>query len=138
MFDITQLSANETSTVELVGGDDEPLYDDKGARLSITVYGPGTKVYQRAQARQQNLIMDKLKKRGRMDQSAEEKALEQAEFLAACTVSFNGFAYPPAKGLEGAAYFRKAYEDPTIGFIAAQVGAHIGDWANFTKSSAAS
>ena len=29
MFDITQLSANETSTVELVGGDDEPLYDDK-------------------------------------------------------------------------------------------------------------
>ena len=31
-----------------------------------------------------------------------------------------------------------AYEDPTIGFIAAQVGAHIGDWANFTKSSAAS
>ena len=92
MFDITQLSANETSTVELVGGDDEPLYDDKGARLSITVYGPGTKVYQRAQARQQNLIMDKLKKRGRMDQSAEEKALEQAEFLAACTVSFNGFA----------------------------------------------
>ena len=108
MFDITKLSANETSTVELVGGDDEPLYDDKGARLSITVYGPGTKVYQRAQARQQNLIMDKLKKRGRMDQSAEEKALEQAEFLASCTVSFNGFAYPPAKGLEGAAYFRKA------------------------------
>ena len=52
--------------------------------------------------------MDKLKKRGRMDQSAEEKALEQAEFLASCTVSFNGFAYPPAKGLEGAAYFRKA------------------------------
>jgi hypothetical protein len=40
--------------------------------------------------------------------------------------------------MEGAAYFRKAYEDPTIGFIAAQVGAHIGDWANFTKSSAAS
>ena len=65
-------------------------------------------------------------------------AKPEPEFLAACTVSFNGFAYPPAKGLEGAAYFRKAYEDPTIGFIAAQVGAHIGDWANFTKSSAAS
>ena len=138
MFDITQLSANETSTVELVGGDDEPLYDDKGARLSITVYGPGTKVYQRAQARQQNLIMDKLKKRGRMDQSAEEKALEQAEFLAACTVSFNGFTYPPADGLDGQDLFRKAYADPSIGFIATQVAAHINDWANFTKSSAAS
>ena len=52
MFDITTLSAAETSTVELLGGDDAPLYDDKGKPLSITVYGPGTKVYQRAQARQ--------------------------------------------------------------------------------------
>ena len=63
---------------------------------------------------------------------------EQAEFLAACTVSFNHFTYPPAEGLEGAALFRRAYEDPSIGFIAAQVAAHINDWANFTTSSAAS
>ena len=73
-----------------------------------------------------------------MDQSAEEKLAEQAEFLAACTVSFNHFTYPPAEGLEGAALFRRAYEDPSIGFIAAQVAAHINDWANFTTSSAAS
>ncbi len=138
MFDITTLSAADTSIVELVGGDDAPLFDDKGKRLSITVYGPGTKIYQRAQSRQQNLLVDKIKKRGRMDQTAEEKLAEQAEFLAACTVSFNGFTYPPADGLEGAALFRKAYEDPSIGFIAAQVAGHINDWANFTTSSAAS
>ena len=135
MFDITTLAATDTSIVELVGGDDAPLFDDKGKRLSITVYGPGSKVYQRAQARQQNQLMDKIKKRGKMDQSAEEKLAEQAEFLAACTVSFNAFTYPPAEGLEGAALFRKAYEDPSIGFIASQVAAHINDWANFTKSS---
>jgi hypothetical protein len=138
MFDITKLAATETSIVELVGGDDAPLYDDKGKRLTITVYGPGTKVYQRAQQRQQNQLMDKIKKRGKMDQTAEEKLAEQAEFLAACTVSFNGFAYPPAAGLEGQDLFRKAYADPSIGFIAAQVAAHINDWANFTKSSAES
>lgn len=138
MFDITKLAATETSIVELVGGDDAPLYDDKGKRLTITVYGPGTKVYQRAQQRQQNQLMDKIKKRGKMDQTAEEKLAEQADFLAACTVSFNGFAYPPADGLEGQELFRKAYADPSIGFIAAQVAAHINDWANFTKSSAVS
>ncbi|MEN9925565.1 MAG: hypothetical protein RL268_1691 [Pseudomonadota bacterium] len=138
MFDITTLAATETSIVELVGGDDAPLYDDKGKRLTITVYGPGTKVYQRAQQRQQNQLMDKIKKRGKMDQSAEEKLAEQADFLAACTVSFNGFSYPPADGLEGQDLFRKAYADPSIGFIAAQVAAHINDWANFTKSSAES
>ena len=138
MFDITTLSAAETSTVELLGGDDALLYDDKGKALSITVYGPGTKIYQKAQARQQNQLMDKIKKRGKMDQSAEDKLTEQAEFLAACTVSFNGFAYPPAQGTEGPEHFRKAYADPSIGFIAAQVAAHINDWANFTKSSAKS
>ena len=138
MFDITTLAATETSIVELVGGDDTPLYDDKGKRLTITVYGPGTKVYQRAQQRQQNQLMDKIKKRGKMDQTAEEKLAEQADFLAACTVSFNGFAYPPADGIEGQELFRKAYADPSIGFIAAQVAAHINDWANFTKSSAES
>jgi len=138
MFDITKLAATETSIVELVGGDDAPLYDDKGKRLSITVYGPGTRVYQRAQQRQQNQLMDKIKKRGKMDQSAEEKLAEQADFLAACTVSFNGFTYPPADGLEGQDLFRKAYVDPSIGFIATQVAAHINDWANFTKSSAES
>ena len=138
MFDITKLAATETSIVELVGGDDAPLYDDKGKRLTITVYGPGTKVYQRAQQRQQNQLMDKIKKRGKMDQTAEEKLAEQADFLAACTVSFNGFSYPPADGLEGQDLFRKAYVDPSIGFIATQVAAHINDWANFTKSSAES
>ena len=138
MFDITKLAATETSVVELVGGDDAPLFDDKGKRLTITVYGPGTKVYQRAQQRQQNQLMDKIKKRGKMDQTAEEKLAEQAGFLAACTVSFNGFAYPPADGLEGQELFRKAYADPSIGFIAAQVAAHINDWGNFTKSSAES
>lgn len=138
MFDITKLAATETSIVELVGGDDAPLYDDKGKRLSITVYGPGTRVYQRAQQRQQNQLMDKIKKRGKMDQTAEEKLAEQADFLAACTVSFNGFSYPPADGLEGQELFRRAYADPSIGFIAAQVAAHINDWANFTKSSAVS
>ena len=135
MFDITTLAATDTSNVDLVGGDDAPIFDDKGKRLSIKVYGPGSKVYQRAQARQQNQLMDKIKKRGKMDQSAEEKLAEQADFLAACTVSFNGFVYPSAKEEEGQELFRKAYADPSIGFIAAQVAAHINDWANFTKSS---
>ena len=44
MFDITKLAASETSTVELVGRDDAPLHDADCNRLSITVYGPGTRI----------------------------------------------------------------------------------------------
>ena len=131
MFDITTLAATDTSTLELVGGDDAPLFDEKGKRLSITVYGPGSKVYQRAQARQQNQLMDKIKKRGKMDQTAEEKLAEQADFLAACTVSFNGWVYQGKADQES---IEAAYNDPSIGFIVEQVDRAIGDWANFTKN----
>ena len=39
-------------------------------------------------------------------------------------------------GLQGEALHLAVYADKTIGFIAEQVGAHLGNWANFTKGSA--
>ena len=38
--------------------------------------------------------------------------------------------------LQGEALHLAVYADKTIGFIAEQVGAHLGNWANFTKGSA--
>jgi hypothetical protein len=138
MFDITSIAAADTSDIHLRGPDDELLFDGNGKAITITVYGPGSRAYQQAQTRSQNRIMDRLKKKGRTDRSADDKLEEQADFLAACTVSFNGFSYPPAGKATGAELFRQAYADPTIGFIADQVNSHMGDWANFTKGSAKS
>ena len=36
MFDITTLAATDTSTLELVGGDDAPLFDEKGMEVGPT------------------------------------------------------------------------------------------------------
>ena len=58
-----------------------------------------------------------------------------AEFLATCTVSFNGFVYKDKTGHE---MFRAAYLDATIGYIAEQVNAAVGDWSNFMKRRATS
>jgi hypothetical protein len=138
MFDITSIAAADTSDIHLRGPDDELLFDENKKPITITVYGPGSRAYQQAQTLSQNRIMDRLKKKGRTDRSADDKLEEQANFLAACTVSFNGFAYPPAGKATGVELFRQAYADPTIGFIADQVNSHMGDWANFTKGSAKS
>lgn len=135
MLNIKTLAVKETADIHLRNGDDELLFDKDGKPLTITVYGPGSKAYARAQADSQNRMIDKLKKKGKTDQSAEQKALEQAEFLAACTVSFNNFDY---EGLAGFDQFKAAYADPSIGFIAEQVGKHISDWSNFTTGSAKS
>jgi hypothetical protein len=131
--DIRSFAVEETSTIALQGPDEAPMKSEDGAPMTITVYGPGSKAYARAQAAQSNRMIDKLKKKGKMDQSAEEKAREQAEFLAGCTKEFS--ANIEYDGLKGEALHRAVYADTTIGFIAEQVAKHIGEWANFSKGS---
>jgi len=139
LFDITQARASETSTIKLRKGDDSPLMGKDGkTQLSITVYGPGSREYNEATSRRQNRALDKLKRKGKMDQTADEKIAEEATFLTAITVSFNGFGYPPAGDLSGAALFKAVYSDPTLGFIKDQVAEFAGDWENFTGGSATS
>ena len=130
-FEITSLAAKDTFTLELLNADDEPLRDTDGNALSVTIYGPGSKVYAKAQAARTQRLMDRMAKRGKVKLSAEEQQRENAEFLAACTVSFNGWAYQGKADQEA---IEAAYNDPSIGFIAEQVNKAIGDWANFTKS----
>lgn len=133
MFEITSIAAKDTFTLELVNANDEPLKDDAGKACSVTIYGPGSKEHQRAQAKRTQRMMDQLAKKGKMKLTAEEQQREQAEFLAACTASINGWAY---KGETTPEAILAAYSDPSIGFIADQVTKAMGDWANFMGSSA--
>lgn len=134
-FDIKTKKAVSTKTLELTDGSDDPLLDDKGKRLSITVYGPGSKEYQRAQARRTNKAIERIKRKGKADVTAEQSTRESAEFLAACTVSLNGFDYPTDPKTEGYEMFLALYEDTELGYIRDQVAEFIGDWSNFTPGS---
>ena len=133
-FNIKTLSAVETSDLHLRNATDELLFDKDKNPITITLYGPGSKPYAKAVNAQQNRMIDKLKRKGKIDQTSEQKIEEQAEFLASVTVSFNNFEY--GTGLTGADMFRAAYSDTGIGFVGEQVGKHVADWANFTKPSA--
>ena len=99
--------------------------------MSVTVYGPGSKQFQRAQSVRNRAILEYVKKGGKKMKDNEQRELD-AEFLASCTVSFNGFVYKELTGIE---MFRAAYMDTAIGFISEQVNKAIGDWANFTQGS---
>jgi hypothetical protein len=114
----------------MLGEDQKPM--------TITLYGPGSKQYNRAQAANQNRMIDKLKRKGKSEQSAEEKAREQADFLAGCTKEFSTNIQYGDSGLVGEALHKAVYSDSTIGFIAEQVGKHLSEWSNFTKGSAKS
>lgn len=131
MFDISKLAVKETSVIDLESPDGEALTNDAGDAMSITVYGPGSKQYQKAQGVRNRAILEHVRKGGKKMKDDDQRELD-AEFLASCTASFNGFGY---KDLTGYDMFKGAYLDPAIGFIAEQVNKAIGDWANFTKES---
>lgn len=131
MFDISALAVKETTTIELADPNGDPLSNDKGEALSVTVYGPGSKQFQKAQSARNRAVLDYIRKGGKKMKDNEQRELD-AEFLAACTVSFNNFTY---KDLTGHEMFKAAYLDAGIGFISEQVNKGIGDWANFTQKS---
>lgn len=135
MTDIKRFAVEETSVLALLGPDDAPLLGDDTKPMTVTLYGPGSKAYAKAQAAQQNRMIDKLKRKGKADQSAEEKAREQAEFLAGCTKEFSPNIQYGDSVLTGEALHKAVYADTSIGFVAEQVGKHLGEWANFTKGS---
>ena len=136
-MDIKKFAVEPTGRLHLRDAADELMFaDDKQSKpIAVNLYGPGSKQYAKAQAAQSNRMLDKLKRKGKTEQTAEQRAAESAEFLADCTASFENLEYD---ALTGTALAVAVYSDQSIGFIADQVAKFIGDWSNFTKGSAKS
>lgn len=137
-FDITKVRALETADIELVKGDGSPLYDDEGNVLSVTVNGPGSKLWQQADAERNRRRTQRIEKnRGKLAAALENAKEDEIDFLTAITVRFNGWEYPgdfPAQR----DMFRAAYSDDTIGYIRDHVHKEATDWSVFTRGSATS
>ena len=133
-MDIRKFAVEPTSRLHLRDASDELMYadGDQSKPIAVNLYGPGSKQYARAQAAQQNRMMDKLKRKGKTEQSAEQIAAEKAEFLSDITASWENMEYD---ALEGDALSKAVYSDIGIGFIADQAAKHVGDWANFSMAS---
>lgn len=138
-MDIRKFAVDQTGRLHLCDSNDNLMYadgvdgkPDMNRPMAVIMYGPGSKQHARAQAAQQNRMLDKLRRKGKTEQTAEQKAKEAAEFLADCTVGFENMEYD---GLTGRDLAVAIYSDITIGFIADQAAKFIGDWSNFTKPS---
>ncbi|WP_332859366.1 hypothetical protein [Janthinobacterium svalbardensis] len=139
-MDIRKFAVEETAVLHLKDANDELMYadgadgkPDTNKPMRIKLYGPGSKKFAKVQAANNNKLFTRLKKKGKEDQSADDKAQESADTLTALTHSFENIGYDE---LGGEALHRAVYLDTSIGFIATQVNAHLNDWANFTKASA--
>ena len=132
-FNLKSIAAVNASTFQLRNGQDELLWSD-GQPVNVTVYGPGSKEYQKASAKATARAMERMKARSKFEQSAEDKLAETANHLADITVGFDNLDY---EGLTGRDLAVGIYGNAQLGFITEQVNKHSVDWANFTKGSLA-
>lgn len=130
-MDLKTFAVEEIGVCELYDAQERPMLGEDGKPMTITVYSPGSKVYGRAQAQQSNRLVDKIKRKGKTDQTHDEKLRENADFLCGVTKEFSSNIQYEA--LEGEALHRAVYQDPALGFIADQVAKFVGDWSNFTS-----
>lgn len=140
MFDITSQSVSETATIHVKNAAGEPLYADaeRTKPVQIVVYGPGSKAHATVESRQSTRALKRMSDNdGKITApTAEERAQETAEDLAALTVRFDNLAYPPAGEAQGTELFEALYRDQRLGFIVRQVSKHLADWGNFKPGSA--
>lgn len=110
--------------------------NEDGTPWTITHHSPGTKEFQKAfhefsdkkSGGLSALINGKDNKR-----TADADTKDLAVFLAAITISFDGFDY---EGMRGNAQFRAAYEDIEIGHVAAGLNKFAGDRGNYLPEQA--
>lgn len=139
MLTIKSLRASDTAVLHLKDVAGEPMFyvpaggaaEDKKPVL-VTLYGPGSEPYRKAQLSAQRRVMH-LAKSGRkaFDRSAEERAADVAQLLVSITVGFEGL---DTEGRALPEVLRELYADPTAGYIANQVNDFAADWANFSPS----
>jgi hypothetical protein len=134
-MDIRKFAVTPTTTLHLRDAADELMYADGDLKrpMQAVLYGPGSKQFKAAQAASSNKMVERLKKKGKTDQTAEDQARQTADFLVACTKSLENVEFD---ALTGEALLEAVYTTPEIGFIPEQINKHIGDWSNFTKPSA--
>ena len=131
-FDLSEFEVRDTATLDVQGVDQEPMLY-RGQPVRITVHGPGSAAYVRAESRaaqasQARALAVLRGKAGKSD--LDEQRQQTAEKLAAVTAGIENFPIP------GGAL--ALYANPKLGYITAQVERFLADWANFKPASAKS
>lgn len=142
VFDITKEAVDDTATIHVKNAAGELLYADakREKPVQIVIYGPGSAAFGVVEARQTGRAVKRMQDNdGKIAVAPfEERRAEAADDLAALTVKFVNFAYPPAGDAEGEKLFAAVYRDPKLGFIAKQVQQTVSDWGKFKGGSPAS
>ncbi|MEH3087725.1 MAG: hypothetical protein PGN26_14595 [Xylophilus ampelinus] len=136
-FNLRALAIAATGKMPIRDAVGEVQKDEAGNPLTITFHSPGSKAFQKAkhaaEQRNNDRVMARMQGKSEAKLSAEDKAAERAEFLAACTISIDGADLDGQSGHEA---FKALYSDLELGHIADDADKFLADRGNFKQGSA--
>lgn len=129
----------EVSDLPIKNADGSPMIDeDNGKPVTATVFGPGTKIWQTANAaKQRKAIKRSREANGKFEATVDFKEEDTVDFLCAITKRFNGIEHEDEHGnkVQGdRENVRAIYTDPLLGFIRDHMDTDASNWENFMKA----
>lgn len=126
----------EVSDLPVKNADGSPMVDDKGVAVTATVFGPGTKVWQAANAvRRRKAVKRTRENNGKIEAAFDHELDDQIEFLTTVTQRFNNLEYPGVLGDKETV--KAVYSDDLLGFVRDHMDDDTKSWENFMRASAA-
>lgn len=123
----------ELSDLPVKNPDGSPMLQEDGQPVTATMFGPGSKIWQAADAAMRRKTMRRVRENGgKIEAAAADDTEDRVEFLCAVTKRFNGIEIP-----DEAEQVRAIYSNPLLGFIRDHLYDDGRNWENFTKPSKA-
>lgn len=124
----------EVSDIPIKNPDGSPMVDDEGNAVTATVFGPGTKIWQVADATKRRQAVKRTREaNGKYEAAFDREDEDAVDFLCAITKRFNNLDYDGVHGDKETV--RAVYTDPLLGFIRDHMEADTKSWENFMKAS---
>ncbi|MGH6746593.1 hypothetical protein [Novosphingobium sp.] len=132
---ITNHRVADVSDLPVKNADGSPFLDpETKAPITATVFGPGSKIWQVADAaRRRKAVKRSREANGKFEAALDNETEDEIEFLCAITKSFNGLEYPGANGDKETV--AAVYNDHHLGYIRDHMGVDTKSWENFMKAS---
>lgn len=135
-------SVSPTGQLHLRDANDQPMYasrpdgsDDTQKPILWNCFGPGSKEHAAAQAKVNNRFTNRLRQSKKTEVTPEQKAMDDAEFLADCTAGFENLEDDKAVTTARAVIIEQ-FLDSETGFVRDQCAKYLSDWSNFTRPKA--
>lgn len=126
---LTKLAA-DVSDIPVKNMDGSPMLDENNEPVTATMFSPGSKIWQVANAAKRRKTMKRVRENNGKIEAVADDTEDTIEFLCAVTKRFNGLEIPDEPD-----QVRAIYSHPALGYIRDQMEAAAMNWENFSKAS---